>query len=165
MRAILASLAAAFILLSAGASPCSADELIAGITLLQGASSGGGGPSTVTVQDEGSGVAGTPHSALNFVGAGVTATDGGAGVATVTIPGGGSSEFLEQTFAPTLGQTVFVLGTSHLAGNALSLACINQLCGYREGVSYTVSGTTLTWLDSPFTLDTVDSFTFKHQTN
>lgn len=43
----------------------------------------------VTVQDEGSGVTSTPHTAINFVGAGVTATDGGSGVATVTIPGGG----------------------------------------------------------------------------
>lgn len=51
------------------------------------AASGGGG--SVPVQEEGSTVTASP-TAINFVGAGVTATDV-AGVATVTIPGGGGS--------------------------------------------------------------------------
>lgn len=42
----------------------------------------------VNVQDEGTAIPNTPHGTLNFVGAGVTATDGGAGVAIITIPGG-----------------------------------------------------------------------------
>jgi hypothetical protein len=41
----------------------------------------------VNVQDEGIAVTGNPHAALNFVGAGVTATDAGGGVSTVTVPG------------------------------------------------------------------------------
>lgn len=49
---------------------------------------GGGGGSSVNVQDEGSTVV-TSTTAINFVGAGVTATNAGGGVATVTIPGGG----------------------------------------------------------------------------
>lgn len=44
---------------------------------------------TIIVKDEGTNVAGTPHSSINFVGTGVTVMDVG-GVATVTIPGGGS---------------------------------------------------------------------------
>ena len=44
---------------------------------------------TIVTQDEGVTVAGGPHSTLNFVGAGVTATNAGSGVTTVTIPGGG----------------------------------------------------------------------------
>jgi len=48
-----------------------------------------GGGSSIPVQDEGSAV--LTASTLNFVGAGVTATDGGSGVATITIPGGGGS--------------------------------------------------------------------------
>jgi len=44
--------------------------------------------STITVEDEGSIVSGGPHSNLDFVGAGVTATDAGSGVATITITAG-----------------------------------------------------------------------------
>jgi hypothetical protein len=51
---------------------------------------GPGSGTSVAVKDEGSTVVATA-SALNFVGAGVSATDGGSGVATVTIPGGGTS--------------------------------------------------------------------------
>lgn len=46
--------------------------------------SGGG---SVTTKDEGSTIVATTTT-LNFVGAGVTASDGGGGTATVTIPGG-----------------------------------------------------------------------------
>ncbi len=42
----------------------------------------------ISVQDGGVPVTATPHGTLNFVGAGVTATDGTGGVATITIPGG-----------------------------------------------------------------------------
>lgn len=40
---------------------------------------------TVTVQDEGTPIAGAPHTTLDFVGAEIAATDGGSGVATVTV--------------------------------------------------------------------------------
>jgi hypothetical protein len=43
----------------------------------------------VAVEDEGTPVAGGPHTTLNFVGTGVTATDGGGGTATITVSGGG----------------------------------------------------------------------------
>lgn len=43
----------------------------------------------VSVEDEGSPVTGTPHTTLDFAGAGVTASDAGGGKATITIPGGG----------------------------------------------------------------------------
>ncbi len=42
----------------------------------------------VTVADEGSNVTNTPHTRLNFVGAGVSVADGGSGTATVTVSGG-----------------------------------------------------------------------------
>lgn len=54
------------------------------VVLIRSAGSGG----SLAVQDEGSAVAGAPHSTMNFVGAGVTATNAGGGVATITIPGG-----------------------------------------------------------------------------
>ena len=50
-----------------------------------------GSGSTVNVQDGGSNIPNTPHSTLNFTGAGVTASDSGGGVAEINIPGGGSS--------------------------------------------------------------------------
>jgi hypothetical protein len=57
-------------------------------------------PSTVAVQDEGSPV--VTATALNFIGAGVTATDGGSGVASVTIPGGSGVTTTETYAAGTV---------------------------------------------------------------
>jgi len=48
----------------------------------------GGSTGLTSVEDEGAAIPGGPFPTLNFVGAGVTATDGGGGTATVTIPGG-----------------------------------------------------------------------------
>jgi len=51
-----------------------------------------GGVAGVNVEDEGTPVPNTPHTVINFEGAGVTAVDDGGGVTKVTIPGsaGGS---------------------------------------------------------------------------
>ncbi|MHA2067803.1 MAG: hypothetical protein ACXABY_25855, partial [Candidatus Thorarchaeota archaeon] len=57
---------------------------------VKGADGAPGAGSTVNIADEGTNIANTPHSRLDFVGAGVTASDGGAGTATITIPGGGA---------------------------------------------------------------------------
>ncbi len=54
-----------------------------------------GSGTTITVEDEGTNILNTPHSNLNFVGSGVTATDGGLGVATITIPGGGTANIAQ----------------------------------------------------------------------
>jgi len=48
---------------------------------------GGGGGGGVDVEDEGGAI--NTATTLDFVGAGVDATDAGGGVATITIPGGG----------------------------------------------------------------------------
>ncbi len=48
----------------------------------------GGGGGGIIIEDEGTPIAGNPHGTVNFVGAGVTATNVG-GVATVTVPSGG----------------------------------------------------------------------------
>jgi len=60
-----------------------------------GADGAPGSGTTLIAKDEGTNVANTPHSAFNFVGSGVTVTDAGAGVADVTVSGGGiyGSEF------------------------------------------------------------------------
>jgi len=52
-----------------------------------------GSGSSIIVKDENTNVTNTPHTALDFIGTGVTVTDAGAGVATVNIPGGNSSIF------------------------------------------------------------------------
>ena len=54
--------------------------------LIQPGTGGGGGGSTILVEDEGVPVVGGPFTALDFVGEGVVASDGGGGTATVTIP-------------------------------------------------------------------------------
>lgn len=61
-----------------------------------------GSGSSITVEDEGISVPNTPHTILDFVGAGVTATDATAGRATITIPGGGAITRLFQFFADHL---------------------------------------------------------------
>lgn len=58
------------------------------VALLRGTGSGGSG---ITLEDEGTTVAGGPHSTINFTGAGVSVANAGGGEATVTIAGGGSS--------------------------------------------------------------------------
>lgn len=79
-----------------------------GISVREGAgyslrSSGGGGPGTIEVEDEG--VAVNSATTLNFIGAGVTATDAGGGVANITIPGGGT-ESLTTVFTGTSGEAI-----------------------------------------------------------
>jgi hypothetical protein len=55
-----------------------------GATGPQGPSGSG---TTLNIQDEGGAIPNTPHDALNFIGAGVSASDAGGGVADITIPG------------------------------------------------------------------------------
>ena len=73
-----------------------------GIRGAAGADGSDGAPgsgTTLIAKDEGTNVANTPHSAFNFVGSGVTVTDAGAGVADVTVSGGGiyGSEFQQSS--------------------------------------------------------------------
>ena len=46
-------------------------------------------PGSVTVADEGTPIAGAPHTTLDFVGANIVAADAGSGVATITVVAGG----------------------------------------------------------------------------
>lgn len=64
---------------------------------------------TVGVEEEGSTVTGGPFSTLNFVGAGVTASDLGGGVAEVNIPGGGGGG---GGGAGIIGWPLFTMGSS-----------------------------------------------------
>ncbi len=69
-----------------------------------------GSGTTLNIQDEGVALPNSPHDAVNFIGAGVVASDAGGGVADVTIPGGGVSTFQ----ATALGSTTTTSGTDVL---------------------------------------------------
>jgi hypothetical protein len=59
-----------------------------GATGAQGIQGVAGSGTTLNIQDEGTPLPNSPHDAVNFIGAGVSASDAGGGVADVTIPGG-----------------------------------------------------------------------------
>ena len=111
-------------------------------------SGGGGGSNTVAVQDEG--VAVNTASTLNFVGAGVTATDAGGGVATITIPGG-STQGTALVFTATAGENLAVgepvrFDTTGTPGNALKAQATTLPTADAVGVVKTgvLSGATVT---------------------
>lgn len=98
-----------------------------------------GGASGFAVEDEGILVPGGPHTALNFIGGGVVATDGGGGVAniTVTAGGGGQLQGVQQDVFSAGSFTVAFPGatialTQTLDTNALLTGMI--VC-YRNGVA------------------------------
>ena len=63
--------------------------------------------------------------------------------------GGGSSTIQEDIFAPANLQTVFTLSQTWSGGFAIVF--VNGI-EYVLGSDFTIVGTTLTWLDVPFTL-------------
>lgn len=90
---------------------------------------------TIIVKDEGTDVNNTPHTSLNFVGSGVTVTDGGSGVATVTIQGNtpifgtqyyfASSTSVSQTTSTSFQQKVRITTGSIPSGNYRVGCCYN----------------------------------------
>jgi hypothetical protein len=69
-------------------------------------------------------------------------------------PAAGTAPFQEDEFTATGGQTVFVLSET-FALNGMATVTVNGV-RYAQGTNYTISGTTLTWLDTPFTLEVGD---------
>lgn len=97
------------------------------------------------IQDEGITI-NASASALNFVGSGVTASQGAGGVITVTIPGGGASNTQVTNEHPTdNGDGTYTLAHTPVAGS---------LTVYKNGVrmnpgagnDYTLSGAIITSL-------------------
>lgn len=78
--------------------------------------------------------------------------NGGGGGPIVDVTGG--DQFTEDEFTPTNGQTVFTLTETYVTGG-LATFYVNGIA-YRRDTDYTISGTTLTWLDGPFTLSSSD---------
>lgn len=76
---------------------------------------GGSAPSGVTIQDEGVSLPGS-YSVLNFVGAGVTATNAGGGTTTITIPGSAGPVSLSGDLSGNTGAATVI----RLQGRGLS---------------------------------------------
>jgi len=70
-----------------------------------------GSGSTILIKDEGANIANTPHSAINFIGSGVTATDAGGGITDITITTSGITDIIEDT-TPQLGGDLDVNGNN-----------------------------------------------------
>ena len=77
----------------------------------------------------------------------------GGGASGGGTPPPGSGIRSEELFTPTLGQTAFVLSATPADNVDLF---VNHL-KYVDGVDYSVSGATVTWLDVQFTLSPTDS--------
>jgi len=92
-----------------------------------------GSGSNIIVEDEGSIVSGGPHSNLDFVGAGVTVTDAGSGVATITIPGGGSANISQ--YRRTTNQTI----TTTSAAITLDVTDFEDSNYTRSGANITIN--------------------------
>lgn len=68
--------------------------------------------------------------------------------------------YLINSFTPTNGQTVFTL--SQASNSGYYFLTLNGLTQERS-LDYTVSGTTLTWLNADFTLTTSDKLVFYYK--
>ena len=91
-----------------------------------------GSGSTINLQDEGSSITNTPHSNLNFTGAGVTASDAGSGVATISIPGGSDGVTIQEEgsdLANTPHSTINFIGSAVTATDNSGAADITITAG------------------------------------
>lgn len=79
---------------------------------------------------------------------------GGGGTGSITIE--------EETFSPSNGQTIFILSKTYEVGGFVQFF-VNGI-KYDLTVDFTISGTTVTWLDTPFTLTTTDLVSIHYQT-
>lgn len=71
------------------------------------------------------------------------------------------ASFQQDSFVALAAQTTFTLTTAYLA-SGLSVLIVNGIV-YAQGTDYTIAGTTLTWLNTPFTLAGGESVVVKYQ--
>ena len=89
----------------------------------------------------------------------VLQTDGTGGFALIDTPTGAA--WLEEAITPTLGQITFILSQAPTEPASLSLHA-NGIEA-KETDDYTLSGTTLTWLNSEFSFETNDDIVIKYK--
>jgi len=75
--------------------------------------------------------------------------------------GTGSATIEEESFTPSNGQTTFTLSKTYEAGGFVQFF-VNGI-KYDLIVDFTISGTTVTWLDTPFALATTDFVSIHYQ--
>lgn len=75
---------------------------------------------------------------------------------------GNQATFTIDGFTPTPAQTIFALSQTPVPGG-LILVSVNGAI-YEQGVSFTVAGTVLTWLNAPFALGVTDRLVARYQT-
>jgi hypothetical protein len=97
----------------------------------------------------------SPATSLNFTGS-VTVTDGGSGQANVEIIGGGDAE--QESFSATAGQISFTL--SETPANAATVQMFINGSKYEYGVDYNVSGTTVSYIGTDYTIQLNDVVEF-----
>ena len=127
------------------------DFLVPGRPNFANPTGAGAGSNTIDTQDDG--VAVNSASTLNFVGAGVTASDAGGGTATITIPGG-ATESTALISTATAGEDVVAgnilrFDTTGTPGEALkaqatTLPAADAMGVVKTGVS---SGATVTYYE------------------
>lgn len=86
----------------------SVTTILGAVTVASTVTVAGGAASSIAVTDEGVATVASATT-LNFVGAGVTATDAGSGTATITIPGAGSATITVQEGDATVSASVSTL--------------------------------------------------------
>jgi hypothetical protein len=94
---------------------------------------------------------------------GVLSVRHGTGTAVSLEASGVSATFQEDTYTPSLGQTVFVLSQTFVGGSGFSEVKVNTVC-YLKTIDYTISAGSMTWLNTPFSLDSGDVVVVKYQT-
>lgn len=99
----------------------------------------------VMVEDEGISVQNTPHTTLNFIGNGVVASDGGSGVADITIPGCGDLGYFGHGFLEASSENEsYTNSTTYIQKLKLSIPDIGA-GKYRIGWSYEWSQENSNW--------------------
>lgn len=74
--------------------------------------------------------------------------------------GGGGAPWVEDEFSPAGGQVTFIL--SQAPSDSDSLMMIVNGIVYDDGVDYTVSGQTLTWLAAAFAMESGDKVLIRY---
>jgi hypothetical protein len=87
-------------------------------------------------------------------------SDGSLKTFSLNVTGAGASVLeTEEIFSASNGQTAFVLALASAGG--VSFFSVNGIL-YAEGTDYTVSGSSVTWLDTDFTLEAGDEIIIKY---
>lgn len=112
---------------------------IVNIAAETGGGGGGGGSGLTSVLDEGIAIGVGPYTIMNFIGAGVAATDAGGGQANVTIPGFTGVAWQDEGGAIVTSGTANFVGAGVVVTNVAGVATIT-ISGGITGVAWQDEG-------------------------